>query len=335
MKRKLLYPAAAFLILSIASYFGCDLASLSVVLPGPNAPDASTASAEPSIDAPGGPSTIPPRSPETLLIGSFNMQRLGPSKLSNPWVMEKFAYIVRSFDVLALQEITSLDQTTLEQLVQIVNSDGSQYAYVLSPRIGREASGYYEQYAFVYDAQRVVGGPQFTYVIQDQADMLHREPFVGRFQSRTGRGQPFSFSLINLHTDPDEIDTELDVLAQVFVNVRQFEYPEDDVMLLGDFNSGPGRLGQLDRIPNLTSLIQGVPTNTRGTKTLDNILIDRSTSIEFTGRSGVIDLASWFQISAEQALTISDHLPVWAEFAIVEQPPVATAAAAGGTPVRR
>ncbi|RMF43428.1 MAG: endonuclease/exonuclease/phosphatase [Planctomycetota bacterium] len=330
MKRKLLYPAAAFLVLSVASYFGCDLASIPRSVPTDDGPRAAASPGE----APAGPSTIPDRTPQTLLIGSFNMQRLGPSKLSKPWVLEKFAHIIRSFDVLALQEITSQDQTTLDQLLRIVNSDGSQYAYTISPRIGRAATGYYEQYAFVYDSQRVVSGPQFAYVVQDQADLLHREPFVGRFQARTDLGQAFSFSLINIHTDPDEIDTELDVLAQVVASVRQFEYPEDDVLLLGDLNSAPGRLGQLDRLPNVVALIQAVPTNTRGSKTLDNVLIDRTTTTEFTGRSGVIDLASWFKISQEEALMISDHLPVWAEFAIVEQPTMTTAAA-GSPAIRR
>ncbi len=335
------YPMMVLLLIGLGGYLGCDPNTMQA----PLEEDSQFTSVSPTVDPVGGSLTsvgamggsglgiIPERTPSTILVGSFNIQRLGPSKLGQPWVMDKFAEIIRRFDVIALQEITSLDQRTLPTLVELINRGGVNYSYTISPRIGREASGYYEQYAFVYDTTRIHGGPQFCYPVQDDADILHREPFVGRFE--TVGNQPFSFTLINMHTDPDEIAYELDVLADVYVNVRQFEYPEDDVLLLGDLNAAPSKFQKLGRIPGFAPLIVDVPTNTRKNKTLDNILADRQTTREFTGRAGVIDLEQMFRLQLADVERISDHLPIWAEFSITERATAFTATASAQGEVTR
>lgn len=318
------YPMMVLLLVALGGYLGCDPNTVRTQLDRVQQGTASTATYNVS--------SIPDRTSTTILVGSFNIQRLGPSKLSKPWVMEKLAAVIRQFDVIALQEITSVDQRTLPELVDVVNSVGANYSYAISPRIGREALGYYEQYAFVYDASRIQSGPEFCYVVQDSEDLLHREPFVGRFQTRFPQ-QPFQFSLINIHTDPDEVSTELDVLASVFQSVRQYEYPQDDVLLLGDLNADPEDFRNLGRIPGLVPTIVGMPTNIRKNKTIDNILLDRQQTAEFTGRAGTIDLEEMFDIDFEKVATISDHLPVWAEFTAQEftnGPTGATAAGASG-----
>ncbi len=314
------------LLVGLGGYLGCDPNSMQAPIEG--AGEFVSTSATPPSTAANFQGSIPDRSTSTILIGSFNLQRLGPKKLNDPWVMGKLAEIVRRFDVIALQEITSQDQRTVPLLVELINRAGVNYSYTISPRVGREASGYYEQYAFVFDTARVHSGPEFCYPVQDDADVLHREPFVGRFE--TVSNQPFSFTLINMHTDPSEVSYELDVLADVYVNVRQFEYPEDDVMLLGDLNADPSKFQKLGRIPGLAPLIVGIPTNTRKNKTLDNILADQQNTREFTGRAGVMDLEKAFGLQLADVERISDHLPVWAEFTISEQPSAFTASATSG-----
>jgi deoxyribonuclease-1-like protein len=54
---------------------------------------------------------------------------------------------------------------------------------------------------------------------------------------------------------------------------------------------------------------------------------------EFLRRQGVIDLEARFKISLDEALEISDHLPIWAAFALDESGPQ-NVAAAGAGPVR-
>jgi deoxyribonuclease-1-like protein len=300
------YPLLIALLFGLASYLGCEPGEIV----GPLNQAANSASGQIQFSP-----TIPARTRDTILVGSFNLQRLGPSKMNNEWVMSRFTEIIRQFDLIALQEITDSSQRALPELVRRVNLNGARYSFVVSPRVGREATGYFEQYAFVFDTDRIAGGEPYCYMVNDEQDLLHREPHVGRFATRTGN--PFTFTLINAHTDPSALSTELDDLASLFLQIRNFEYPEDDIILLGDLNERPGRLRGLERIPGLEALIHE-PTNTRKNKIFDNFLIDRQLTSEFTGRAGTIDLETMFGISMEEALKISDHLPVWAEFDISE-----------------
>ncbi len=315
------YPLMVVLLVGLGGYLGCDPNNIEI--PAGLAPTSNIGEETASGNLLSGPvkelSTIPPRTVNAILVGSFNMQRLGTSKLKDPWVMERFAEIIRQFDVIALQEITSIDQRTLPILVELVNRSGGRYSYTISPRIGRESTGYYEQYGYVFDTTRIQSSPEVSYVVSDPADTLHREPFCGRFQTVAPGNQPFTFTLISIHTDPDEVGHELDVLADVYRSVRQYEYPEDDIMLLGDLNAPPKGLKGLGQIPDLVPLIQNIFTNTRQSKTLDNILVDRVQTREFTGRAGIISLEKMFSLQMSDAERISDHVPVWAEFTITEQ----------------
>ncbi len=319
------YPLMVVLLVGLGGYLGCDPNSIEIpngLAPASNI-EKGTASGNflnPPAKSTVNVSVIPARTTNTIIVGSFNMQRLGPSKLADPWVMERFAEIIRQYDVIALQEITSTDQRTLPILIEEINRTGGRYSYTISPRIGRQSTGYFEQYGYVFDTSRIQSSPEVSYKVADEADVLHREPFCGRFLTITPGAQPFSFTLISIHTDPDEISHELDVLADVYRSVRQYEYPEDDVMLLGDLNAPPNGLKSLGQIPDLVPIIQNVFTNTVQTKTLDNILVDRVHTREFTGRAGIISLEKMFGLQTKDAGRISDHVPVWAEFTITEQP---------------
>jgi hypothetical protein len=48
------------------------------------------------------------------------------------------------------------------------------------------------------------------------------------------------------------------------------------------------------------------------------MLFDHAATIEFTGRAGVFDLVREFNLTEQQALEVSDHFPIWAEFSAYE-----------------
>jgi hypothetical protein len=50
----------------------------------------------------------------------------------------------------------------------------------------------------------------------------------------------------------------------------------------------------------------------------DNILFDRRATVEYTGRSGVLDMIRELDLTRQEALEVSEHLPVWAEFSSYE-----------------
>jgi hypothetical protein len=72
------------------------------------------------------------------------------------------------------------------------------------------------------------------------------------------------------------------------------------------------------QLPGIVHAISGTTTNTRRDKMYDNIVFDGRTTTEFTGRSGVLDLVTELGLTEDQALEVSDHFPVWAEFSAVE-----------------
>jgi endonuclease/exonuclease/phosphatase family metal-dependent hydrolase len=263
--------------------------------------------------------TAPPvqRTGETVRVASFNIQVFGDTKAQKPHVMEKLAAIVRSFDIIAIQEVRTRDDGHLPRFVDMINATGRRYDFVIGPRLGRSVST--EQYAFIFDTQSVEIDRRQLYTVEDPDDLLHREPLVGWFRVRgPDPSQAFTFTLVNIHTDPDETDKELDVLAQVFVKVQHDGRGEDDVIILGDFNVDDRHLGELGRLPNITWCISGVPTNVRGTQLYDNLVFSKRATVEFTGRAGVYDFMREFNLSQDEAVEISDHIPVWAEFSLYE-----------------
>jgi len=165
---------------------------------------------------------------------------------------------------------------------------------------------------------------------------LHRPPMHARFRTRvTPAAMAFTFWLVNIHTDPDEVPQELDALTGVFQAMQAARPDEDDVILLGDLNAGPPEFGAFRRIPGIGWAVSGMTTNTRRTKTYDNLVFAQPMTGEYLGHAGVLDLQNSYGLSPEQALEVSDHCPVWAAFYPAEARPQGLPAMAGQPPVVR
>jgi len=275
--------------------------------------------------------TAPPvvRNGKTIRIATFNIQVFGRSKIDKPIVVDVLARIIRHFDVVAIQEVRAKDQDILPLFVEAINAGGRQYDYVIGPRLGRSVSK--EQYAFVFDRASIEVDRQQLYTIDDPDDLIHRPPLVGWFRVRGPPAeQGFTFSLVNIHTDPDEAADEVNVLDDVMRVVRDDGRNEDDVILLGDLNADDRHFGELGRTPQIAWAISGVPTNTRGTQQYDNIVFFANATREYMGRNGVFDFMREYNMTIDEALEVSDHLPVWAEFSIYEGGEIGRVAALPG-----
>ncbi len=252
-----------------------------------------------------------------LRIATFNIQAFGPTKASNPEVLQYLAEICQHFDVIAIQEVRGQDQTLLPQFVSLINRGGASYSFVVSPPLGRNT--YREQAAFIFNQNVVQLDNAYAYTINDPDDVMIREPFVAWFRATQAAPEAaFTFSLVNLHLDSRRSTTEIGYLTELFRLVRSDGRGEDDVLLIGDFNLGERGLERAGKKSGLAPVLRGTATNTRGTNHYDNILLDVRATSEFTGQSGVFDFLRQFNLTIEQALAISDHLPVWAEFSVLE-----------------
>jgi deoxyribonuclease-1-like protein len=196
------------------------------------------------------PSAPPVQTGETIRIAAFNIQVFGTTKSKKPHVMDILARIAREFDIVAIQEIRAIDQDIIPNFVELINTTDCHYDYVIGPRLGRTSSK--EQYAFVFDSATVEVDRSQLYTVADPDDLLHREPLVAWFRVRgPPPEQAFTFTLVNIHTDPDETKQELDALADVYRVVRDDGRQEDDVIILGDLNVDDRNLGRLGLIPGI------------------------------------------------------------------------------------
>jgi hypothetical protein len=328
MKRQTIQGSNVLAVLFVIGFLGCDPIENPSVSPQSSPSGQMVSARTPSTSVvPSGPQRVPNRTPQTILIASFNIQAFGEEKVKDPWVMERIVSEIQLFDIVAIQEVRAKDQTLIPRLLSQVNARGARYDYLIGPRLGRSVSK--EQYAYIFDTTKVVTGLDASYTIEDGADLLHREPLVARFVTRIPPNiRPFTFSLVNIRTDPDEVKQELPVMHSVLKGIREFEYlsaREDDVVLMGDLNATPKQFGPLAQMPGIYWTVDDEPTNTIRKSTYDNIVFDRGLTNEYTGRSGVLDLCEMFGIKTEEAVRISDHLPIWAEFTVIEQLPGANA----------
>jgi endonuclease/exonuclease/phosphatase family metal-dependent hydrolase len=288
--------------------------------PSPQAPQ-STPQIPAQYTSQAAPAPAPP-SPmfggPAIRIASFNIQVFGDSKAAKPHIMWTLAAIIQNFHLVAIQEIRTQDDYFLDNFLRnYVNQNGRAYDKVVGPRLGRSNST--EQYAFLYDTAAIEVNPRMVYTVNDPDDLLHREPLVAMFRVRgPPPQQAFTFVLVNVHTDPDETDSELDTLAQVYQVVRRSTGGEDDIILLGDLNVDDQHLGALGRLEGVRPILRGVYTNTRQNALYDNIVLHQLSTAEFSGRTGVYNIEQVHKLTRDQALQVSDHLPVWAEFSAYE-----------------
>jgi endonuclease/exonuclease/phosphatase family metal-dependent hydrolase len=288
----------------------------------PAAPASAPAAAPASGPAGGKPT-------DAITICSFNIQVFGESKIAKPQVVDVLTKVVRKFDIVAIQEVRAKSDSVIPQFLSAINADGSRYQFVIGPRLGRTVSK--EQYTFIYDSTRIEVDPSSVGTSPNPGDRLHRPPLHARFRVRANPPESgFSFWLVDTHTDPDEVSTEVNALADVFMEMKALRPDEDDVILMGDLNAGPPQFGKIKQIPGVGWAVSGVTTNTRRSKTYDNLIFDTRTTTEYTGRWGVLDLQNTFGLSIDKALEVSDHNPVWAAFRPLETQQVAGAAMPSG-----
>ena len=259
------------------------------------------------------------RPDDVIRVATFNLDQFGLRKSHREDVVAVIARIVRSFDIVAVQEITCQEQHVVPRLVDAINGTSQDYDFVVGPIVGRFDTK--EQFAYIFDRRSVDIDRYELYSIKDPDDLLHSEPFVAWFRARgVPSGDAFTFSLVNMHTDETAGETQREngLLRSIFDSVRNDRRGEDDVILLGDFQASANILRESANMPSATYVVSETPTDPAGSVQRDNIVFDSMATVEFTGRSGVVDFLRRLNLTVEQAREISDHLPVWAEFSVYE-----------------
>ena len=252
---------------------------------------------------------------DTIKIATFNIQIFGKTKRQKEDVMEILTKTVRNFDIIAVQEFRDKSETTLPYFVDKINEmDGDKYAFTGSTRLGRSSSK--ERYAFIYNT-KTVSFKDFSYVYEDVNDVFEREPFVAYFESGN-----FDYVLINIHTKPDDATEEINALDDVIRDAEEKLPNEKDFIVLGDYNADCNYFNDeadnsdLEKEEFYWVVDDDADTTVKNTVcAYDRIVFYKeATSEDYTGNWEIFRFDTEYNLSQEQAVKVSDHYPVWAEF---------------------
>lgn len=268
-------------------------------------------------------SGLPSKSPTprgaaaNLRIAAWALDGFGPTKLANSDARQNLSRVVRRFDVVALQQIASVERDLVARLVDAINHGGNRYDYVLGNSTGPADRP--EQLAFVFDTTRVRVDRQQTYTIHDPDNHLTFDPLVAWFRAAEAPPEhAWTFSLVNLRIDLARAPGEVAVLREMMESIRKDGRGEDDVLFAGLFQADDAYLIPTLGRDRIRAAVSSRPTDIFGKYQTSNILFDSGTTSEYVGRGGVLDYLRLDGLNAAQAETVSSQLPVYAEFSVIE-----------------
>ncbi|MDB4679054.1 deoxyribonuclease I [Rhodopirellula sp.] len=270
--------------------------------------------------SPGGlvPGTLGSRPALTnLKIASWALDGFGPTKLSNSLARQNLAKVIRRFDIVALQQIASIERDLIPRLVDAINHGETRYDFVLGEPTGPKDRP--EQLAFIFDTSRVRVDRRQTYTVQDPTNRLTYDPLVAWFRAAEPLANlAWTFSLVNVRIDLGNAPSEVALLPEVMRSIREDGRGEDDVVLAGLFQADDSYLVPALGGDSILTAVRGRATDVFGKYQTSNLLLDTRHTTECIGRGGVLDYPRLFDLNQTEAESVSGQLPVYAEFAAME-----------------
>ena len=254
-----------------------------------------------------------------IRIASFKLS--SAAKDLNPGLArEVIADICLHHDLIAFQEVDGHRPGWLDELIAEISrrTDGKAIYRHASDhvRVARNEA----QYAFVYNAATLELVMGHTYTVADPDNILVREPLVGWFRARTvASHEAFTFTVANIQLDRNHPGNEIAYLGNLYDAIRRDGRGEDDIIIVGDFKAGDRALRTTQKRYGMTWVVSDQATNTMNDAQYDNLVFNQMATLEFTGNGGVIDFLKLYNLGFRDAMAISEHMPVWAEFSAREK----------------
>ena len=229
--------------------------------------------------------TLPSFDKENLHIATWNVQIFGKTKYNKPDVRTAIIDELQDYDIIAFQEIRDSSQSYFPKLM----TELPEYEYVVSTRLGRTSSK--EQYAFIYKKGIELVN---SHVVNDPEDVFEREPFIATFRINN-----HSFDIVQIHTKPDDAETEIDELLEIRTATNQ--------IWLGDFNADCSYYDETQGEPYNWIIPDSEDTTVKSTDcTYDRIVVTDGLVPAVKGYH--IDKLTEYNYSFQ--VQISDHYPV-------------------------
>lgn len=254
-----------------------------------------------------------------IRIASFKLS--GSTPQANPAMTKGvIADICQKHDLIAFQEVNGHKPGWLDELTAEISrqSNGRAIYHHASDhvRVARNEP----QYAFVYNTATLDLEMGHTYTVADPDNVLVREPLVGWFRTRlANQNEAFTFTVANIQLDRKHPGNEIAYLGSLYDAIRRDGRGEDDVIFVGDFKSGDRALKNAQKKFGMTWVVSDQATNTMNDAQYDNLVFNQMATLEFTGNGGVIDFLKVYNLGFRDAMAISEHMPVWAEFSASEK----------------
>ncbi|GAA6216896.1 deoxyribonuclease-1-like [Lates japonicus] len=259
-----------------------------------------------------------------MKVASFNIQKFGKNKVSDPDILNILTKIVSRYDIILILEVVDVSGQSVKTFLDALNgcNQNHHYSLKISSRLGR--TRYKEQFMFLYrdDLVDLVGSYQFDDQVTEGLDVFARDPYILRFRCLNTVLK--DLVMIPVHTKPEDSEKELDELYDVFLDVKK-KWRTDNVMILGDFNADGSYVtkSKMKEIrirsdKNFHWLIADDVDTTASTgnnHTYDRIVIygDDMLQAIVPNSAKPFNFQKAYGLSDEQALKVSDHYPVEVE----------------------
>src|SRR5690554_1780037 len=255
---------------------------------------------------------------ETVSLVSWNIQDLGRSKSSES--IYEIANILRDFDVVAIQEVVAKDPAGAQAIAKIadeLNRMGAKWDYQIS-NLTKSPSVYMsERYAFLWKTSKV-NIIHRAYLDEDLEALCYREPFIAKFKIK-GKTQPFY--VVNYHSRKHYDKPEEEIVYFI-------DYPErlssNQILIAGDFNLSETHLvWEPFYQKGFKNALHNQRTTLKAKCKGDDYLSHPIDNVYYTPgiymvKSGSYDFVRGCD-NLDRAREISDHLPVYINFKLIDE----------------
>ncbi len=257
-----------------------------------------------------------------IRVGSWALAGFNRDKFAKPKSMDLLARIVRQFDVIAIQQITSQERDLLPRVVEIINRTGRKYDFVLGPTVGPGggvSNDLGEQYAFLFDSESIETDRGQLYTVADPGDKISYDPLVGWFRvTGVPKERAWTFTLVNFRVDSSRATQEVPLVGNLMAAVAADGRGEDDLLLAGMLHADDRQLMTYLGGDASQAAVRSTPTDIFARYQLSNLISPRKTTTEYLGRGGVIDFLRLYNLSSAECEELTPHLPVYGEFTPTE-----------------
>ncbi|XP_022604555.1 deoxyribonuclease-1-like [Seriola dumerili] len=257
-----------------------------------------------------------------MKIASFNVKKLGLSKVNDDFVRTYLIKIVSRYSVVVMLEVVDANGRAMKKFLEKLNeyrdNRHDPFSMESSKMLGR--STYKEKFVFFYRAREVKLIDSFQYE-EEGRDVFAREPFAVQFKCLNTAVK--KLVLIAVHSKPEDAETELNALGDVVEAVRN-KFKATNIMILGDFNADGPYLSNRKKenspmwYPPYFWLIDDkvdTTTSNKNDHTYDRIVVFGNHMYEAVGANSAkaFNFQRAYHLPDAAAQAISDHYPVEVE----------------------